>query len=108
MVPGIRAVEVFGHSPGMLAFNIESDGKRVLNWADVANNSIFPIQQPDWHVGFDHDKAAGAATRRRIFDMVSNEKLAVIGYHMPFPALGYVEKVGNSYRWLPVNSQFHI
>jgi glyoxylase-like metal-dependent hydrolase (beta-lactamase superfamily II) len=108
VVPGIRAVEVFGHSPGMLAFNIESDGKRVLNWADVANNSIFPIQQPDWHVGFDHDKAAGAATRRRIFDMVSNEKLAVIGYHMPFPALGYVEKVGNSYRWLPVNSQFHI
>ena len=56
----------------------------------------------------DHDKAAAVATRRRIFDMVSNEKLAVIGYHMPFPALGYVEKMGTSYRWLPVNSQFHI
>lgn len=108
VVSGIRAIPVYGHSPGMLAFHIESEGRRVLNWADVANNSIFAIQQPDWHVGFDHDKAAGVATRRRIFDMVSNEKLAVIGYHVPFPALGYVEKVGNSYRWLPVNAQFHI
>jgi glyoxylase-like metal-dependent hydrolase (beta-lactamase superfamily II) len=108
VVSGIRAVQAYGHSPGMLAFHIESDGQRVLNWADTANNSVFPIQQPDWHVGFDHDKAGGVATRRRIFDMVANEKLAVIGYHMPFPALGYVEKVGTSYRWLPVNSQFHI
>jgi glyoxylase-like metal-dependent hydrolase (beta-lactamase superfamily II) len=108
VVPGIRAIEVFGHTPGMLAFHIESEGRRVLNWADVANNPIFAVQQPDWHVFFDADKAAGAATRKRIFDMVSNEKLAVIGYHMPFPAFGYVEKAGTSYRWLPVNSQFHI
>jgi len=108
VVPGIRAVEAFGHTPGMLAFHIESEGRRVLNWADVANNSIFAIQQPDWHVGFDADKAAGVATRRRIFDMVSSERIAVTGYHMPFPALGYVEKVGTSYRWLPVSSQFHI
>jgi HSP20 family molecular chaperone IbpA len=46
--------------------------------------------------------------RRRIISYQSNEKLAVIGYHMPFPALGYVEKVGTSYRWLPASSQFHI
>jgi glyoxylase-like metal-dependent hydrolase (beta-lactamase superfamily II) len=108
VVSGIRAIEVFGHTPGMLGFHIESDGRRVLNWADVANNPIFAIQQPDWHVSFDADKPAGAATRKRIFDMVSNEKLAVIGYHMPFPAFGYVEKAGTSYRWLPVNGQFHI
>jgi glyoxylase-like metal-dependent hydrolase (beta-lactamase superfamily II) len=108
VVSGIRAIEVFGHTPGMLGFHIESDGRRVLNWADVANNPIFAIQQPDWHVSFDADKPAGVATRKRIFDMVSNEKLAVIGYHMPFPAFGYVEKAGTSYRWLPVNGQFHI
>ncbi len=107
MVPGIRAVPAFGHSPGMMAFHIESEGQRVLNWADVANNHVFAIQQPDWHVGFDHDKEAGARTRRRIFDMVSADRLAVIGYHMPFPSLGYVEKAGTSYRWVPASYQFH-
>jgi glyoxylase-like metal-dependent hydrolase (beta-lactamase superfamily II) len=107
VVPGIRAVPVFGHSPGMMGFMIESEGRRVLNWADVANNSVFSVQQPDWHVGFDHDKDQGVKTRRRIFDMVSADKLAVIGYHMPFPSLGYVEKAGTSFRWAPASSQFH-
>jgi len=107
VVPGIRAVPAFGHSPGMMAFLIESEGQRVLNWADVANNSVFSVQQPDWHVGFDHDRDAGARTRRRIFDMVATDKLAVIGYHMPFPSLGYVEKVGTSFRWVPASYQFH-
>jgi glyoxylase-like metal-dependent hydrolase (beta-lactamase superfamily II) len=107
VVPGIRAIPVFGHSPGMMAFHIESQGQRLLNWADVANNHVFAIQQPDWHVGFDHDKEAGARTRRRIFDMVSADRLAVIGYHMPFPSLGYVEKAGTSYRWVPASYQFH-
>jgi len=107
IVSGIRAIPVFGHSPGMMAFHIESSGQRVLNWADVANNHVFAIQQPDWHVGFDHDKEEGARTRRRIFDMVSADKVAVIGYHMPFPSLGYVEKAGTSYRWVPASYQFH-
>ena len=107
VVPGIRAVPVFGHSPGMFGFHIESQGQRVLNWADVANNHVFAVQQPDWHVGFDHDKEEGARTRRRIFDMVSADRLAVIGYHMPFPSLGYVEKAGTSYRWVPASYQFH-
>jgi glyoxylase-like metal-dependent hydrolase (beta-lactamase superfamily II) len=107
VVPGIRAVPAFGHSPGMMAFHIESGGQRLLNWADTANHYVFAIQQPDWHVGFDHDKEAGARTRRRIFDMVSADKLAVIGYHMPFPSLGYVEKAATSFRWVPASYQFH-
>jgi glyoxylase-like metal-dependent hydrolase (beta-lactamase superfamily II) len=107
VVPGIRAVPVFGHSPGMMAFHIESQGQRALNWADVANNSVFSVEQPDWHVGFDHDKDQGVKTRRRIFDMVSADKLAVIGYHMPFPSVGYVEKAGTGYRWVAASSQFH-
>ena len=108
VVSGIRSVPVFGHSPGMMAFHIESEGQRLLNWADVANHYIFSIQQPEWHVGFDHDKEAGAATRKRVFDMVSNDKTPVVGYHMPFPSVGFVEKSGTSYRWVPASYQFNL
>jgi glyoxylase-like metal-dependent hydrolase (beta-lactamase superfamily II) len=108
VVSGIRAVPVFGHSPGMLAFHIESNGQRLLVWADVANHYVVSIQQPDWHVAFDHDKEAAAATRRRVFDMVSTDKLPVIGYHMPFPALGFVEKASQGYRWVPATYQFNL
>lgn len=108
VVAGIRAIEAFGHSPGMLAFHIESDGQRLLNWADVANHYIMAIQQPDWHVAFDSDKEMGAATRRRVFDMVSADKIPVVGFHMPFPSVGWVEKSGPSYRWVPAGYQFNL
>ena len=108
VVAGIRAVPVFGHSPGMMAFHIESEGQRLLNWSDVANHYVMAIQQPDWHVAFDHDKEAGAATRKRVFDMVSADRTAVVGYHMPFPSVGFVEKAGTSYRWVPASYHFNL
>jgi glyoxylase-like metal-dependent hydrolase (beta-lactamase superfamily II) len=108
VVSGIRSVPAFGHSPGMMAFMIESEGQRLLNWADVANHYIFSIQQPEWHVAFDHDKDAGVATRKRVFDMVSTDRTPVVGYHMPFPAVGFVEKSGTSYRWVPASYHFNL
>jgi len=108
LVPGIRSMPVFGHSPGMMAFHIESDGQRLLNWADVANHYIMSLQQPEWHVGFDHDKEMGVATRKRVLDMVANEKLPVVGYHMPFPSVGFVEKTGTGYRWMPASYHLNL
>lgn len=107
VVAGIRAVPAFGHSPGMMAYHIESDGQRLLNWADVANHYIMSIQQPEWHVAFDHEKELAVATRKRVFDMVANEKLPVVGYHMPFPSAGFVEKTAASYRWVPASYHFN-
>ena len=108
VVTGIRAVNAYGHSPGMMAYHIESDNRRLLIWADVANHYVMAIQQPDWHVGFDDLKEEAVATRRRIFDMVSTDKVPVAGFHMPFPSVGYVEKTGTSYRWAPASYQLNL
>jgi glyoxylase-like metal-dependent hydrolase (beta-lactamase superfamily II) len=108
VVTGITAMPAYGHSPGMLAFRIESDGQQLLNWADTANHYVMAIQQPDWHVGFDQDKEAGVATRRKIFDMVSVDKIPVVGFHMPFPSVGWVEKTATSYRWVPASYHFNL
>ena len=108
VVSGIRAVAAYGHTPGMLAFHIESEGRRLLNWADTANHYVMAVQQPDWHVAADHDKEAGAANRRRIFDMVSADRIPVIGYHMPFPSVGWVKKTSTSYRWVPASYQLNL
>ena len=67
---------------------------------------VASIQRPDWHVRFDMDKEKAAATRKRIFDMVATDKVPVTGYHMPFPALGYIQADGESYRWNTAAYQF--
>ena len=108
VVPGITAVDAFGHSPGMLAFMIESEGKRVLNWADSCGHYVVSLQRPDLHLDVDDDKEKAVATRKRILDMVATEKLFVAGFHMPFPGLGYVEKAGSAYRWVPHSYQLNL
>lgn len=105
---GITAVDAAGHSPGMLAFHVESEGKRLLIWADVVNHYVVSLQRPDWIAEFDDDKDKAIATRMRILDMAAREELWVAGHHMPFPSVGYVDKTQNGYRWVPAGYQLNL
>jgi len=108
VVPGITAVDAFGHSPGLLAFMIESEGKRLLNWADTCNHYVIAVQRPDLHLDVDDDKDKAVATRKRILDMAATDKLFVAGFHMPLPGLGWVEKTGSGYRWVQHSYQMNL
>jgi glyoxylase-like metal-dependent hydrolase (beta-lactamase superfamily II) len=108
VVPGIRAVAAFGHTPGMMGYHVESDGKRFMIFADVTNHYVVSLQKPEWHVRFDMDKDAAVATRKRVLDMLAADRIPASGYHMPFPAVGFVEKAGDGYRWLPASYQLRV
>jgi len=108
VVPGIRAVDAAGHSIGMMAYHVESEGKRLLIWADTCIHYVMAIQRPEWPIDVDDDKDKAVATRKRILDMVATDKLFVAGFHMPFPGLGHVEKSVAGYRWVPVGYQLNL
>jgi hypothetical protein len=59
-------------------------------------------------VRFDRDKAAAAATRRNILSMLAADKIPFVGYHMPFPGLGYVETRGDGFHFVPHSYQLLI
>ncbi|RAP40700.1 MBL fold metallo-hydrolase [Rhodovulum viride] len=103
--PGVTAVAAFGHTPGHMAYRLESQGKALLIGADFANHYVWSLAHPDWEVRYDRDKAAAAATRRRLLDMLAAERMPFIGYHMPFPALGFVESLDDGYRYVPASYQ---
>ena len=108
VVPGIRAVDAAGHSIGMMAYHIESEGKRLLVWADTCIHYVMSIQRPEWPIDVDDDKDKAVATRKRILDMVASDRLFVAGFHMPFPGLGHVERSAGGYRWVPVSYQLNL
>jgi glyoxylase-like metal-dependent hydrolase (beta-lactamase superfamily II) len=108
IVPGIRAVDASGHSPGMMAYLIESEGKRLLIWADTCIHYAISLARPDLEVDVDDDKEKAAATRKRILDMSVAEELFVTGYHMPFPGIGFVERAATGYRWVPHSYQLNL
>ena len=72
VVSGIEALDASGHTPGHMAFHIESAGKRLVVTADTANHFVVSLQRPDWHVRFDMDKEQATASRRRIFDLIAD------------------------------------
>ena len=102
---GLTAMAAFGHTPGHMNYMVESDGKQLVIGADFANHYVWSLAHPDWEVRFDMDKPAAAATRRRILDMIAADKLPFIGYHMPWPGIGYVETAGDGFEYVPHSYQ---
>lgn len=80
---------------------LESAGKQLLITADTTNHYVWSLAYPDWEVRFDRDKAAAAKTRRNVLGMLAAQRIPFIGYHMPFPAVGYVETRADGFRYVP-------
>jgi glyoxylase-like metal-dependent hydrolase (beta-lactamase superfamily II) len=106
IAPGVTAMAAFGHTPGHMAYRIDGAEGSILIAADLANHYVWSLGRPDWEVRFDMDKAAAAESRRRVLGMLASERMPMTGYHMPFPAAGYVEARGEGFRWVPTSYQF--
>ncbi|WP_170402541.1 MBL fold metallo-hydrolase [Ruegeria arenilitoris] len=102
---GITAVAAHGHTPGHTVYHLESNGQRLVLTADLANHYVWSFAHPEWEVRFDMDKAAATASRRNVLGMLAADKVPMIGYHMPFPAAGFVETRGDGFRFVPVSYQ---
>jgi glyoxylase-like metal-dependent hydrolase (beta-lactamase superfamily II) len=108
VVPGIRAVDVSGHSPGLMAFHVESDGKRFMITADTFTQYVMAVQKPEWYFDMDDDKDKAVATRKRMLDMLASERLMFASFHFPFPGIGWIEKSAGGYRWVPQSYQLNL
>ena len=105
VAPGLKAVAAFGHTPGHMAYMIESAGQQLLVGADFANHYVWSLAYPDWEVKFDRDKEMAARTRRKLLGMLAADRVPFVGYHMPWPGTGYVEARGDGFHYVPSSYQ---
>lgn len=105
---GIEAIDSHGHTPGHISYHIESEGERLLVMGDVCNHYIVSMQRPDWHVRFDMDKEGAVAARMKVLGMLAADRIPFVGYHMPYPAVGYVEAMGEGFRYAPASYQLNL
>jgi glyoxylase-like metal-dependent hydrolase (beta-lactamase superfamily II) len=101
VAPGLTAMATFGHSPGHMSYVIESNGQSLMVIGDLTNHPVWSLARPDWEVRFDMDKAAAAAARRRVLGMLAADRMPFVGYHMPFPAVGFVAARGEGFDYVP-------
>lgn len=101
VAPGVTYVETIGHTPGHMAVMVESEGQRLLIGGDVLMNVAVSFARPGWRVGSDYDHDQGVATRMRLLDLLVTERLPLVGFHLPWPGYGMVERSGMAYRFIP-------
>jgi glyoxylase-like metal-dependent hydrolase (beta-lactamase superfamily II) len=105
IVPGVRSVATFGHTPGHLALSTVSGGERLLHVSDAV---LYPLhlEYPEWTPVFDMLPEQASASKRRIFDLAAEEDALIFAHHFPpFPNLGHVRKREQGWRWQPIERQ---
>ena len=102
VAPGLTYEATAGHTPGHMAVMAESGGERLLVIGDVLAHPAISFARPDWHFRSDFDADLAVTTRKRMLDRLVLDRLPLIGFHLPFPGHGIVEKSGSAYRFLPV------
>lgn len=102
VVAGVTAIAAPGHTPGHTMYRISSGDQSLLIWGDIVHSAPLQFPHPDWGIAFDTDQELAIATRAKVFDMTSADRLTVAGAHLPFPGIGHVVKSGSGYGYAPL------
>lgn len=94
---GVLSLATPGHTPGHVSFELAAGSNRLIVLGDAITHPIISFRHPDWRNGSDADPALAAETRRRLLARLADEKIPVIGYHLPVPGLGQVERDGSAF-----------
>ena len=106
--PGVRAIDLSGHTPGHTGYLIESGKHSLLIWGDICHVPDIQMKKPEVTMAFDTDPEAAVLARRRTFDMVSQDRILVAGMHLHFPGFSYVKAEDGVYRIIPESWSFEI
>ena len=85
-----------------MAVMLESGSERLIVGGDVLSHPAVSFAEPAWRMGSDFDSDLAVTTRKRMLDRLVADRLPYIGFHLPFPGHGIVEKSGSAYRFQPV------
>jgi glyoxylase-like metal-dependent hydrolase (beta-lactamase superfamily II) len=97
LAPGVTSIAAYGHSPGHMAFRVQSGSHGLLLLSDAAHLPFLFVRNPDWSPAADMDQAMARETRRRLLDQASADRIPVAGYHWGLPNVGHVRRVGSSF-----------
>lgn len=103
---GLVAMPLPGHTPGHTGFMLSSGDDTLLFFGDIVHVGPVQFPRPEVTIGFDVDAEMAAATRVRVFDMASADRLRVAGAHISFPGVGFVEVATEGYRYVPQSWQY--
>jgi glyoxylase-like metal-dependent hydrolase (beta-lactamase superfamily II) len=102
LAPGVVTVTAPGHTVGHTMIRIANGNGQLLIWTDIIHSTALQFPEPERSIAYDLDPPQAIATRKKVLDMVTTDKLLIAGMHIGFPGVGHVVKAGSGYAFMPV------
>ena len=106
VVSGVTLINTPGHTPGHMSVRLDSGDQSLIALGDAMSHAWTNFAKPTWFNVFDADGEQTVKTRQALLDMAATDRVALLGYHFPFPGVGHVMRDGEAYRFVPSLWQF--
>ena len=97
VLPGIKALDASGHTPGHTVFETDS----LLIVGDLLHAAALQIPRPEVCTIYDMNPSGAVQARRRFYEFAASSPKPVAGMHLPYPGIGRIGRSAAGYVYLP-------
>ena len=97
VLPGIKALDASGHTPGHTVFETDS----LLIVGDLLHAAALQIPRPEVCTIYDMNPSGAVQARRRFYEFAASSSKPVAGMHLPYPGIGRIGRSAAGYVYLP-------
>ena len=97
IVTGLRVVDTGGHTQGHVSLDVAG---AILVTGDALTHPAISFAHPRWRMASDHEPERAVATRLALLDRLAADQTRLIGFHLPYPGVGRVERKDGAYRFV--------
>lgn len=98
VIGGVSLLATPGHTQGHMAVAL-AGGNGLIVGGDVLTHPLISFQHPEWRPAADHVPEQAADTRRKLLDRLAADRSTLVGFHLPYPGVGTVERKDGAYRF---------
>ena len=102
ILPGIKPIAAYGHTPGHTVFLIEDGDDKLLIVGDILHIGLVQFAVPEISAVYDVDKEAAAVSRRIVLDYAARNNIPFGGMHIAYPGIGIVETDEDGFKFIPI------
>jgi glyoxylase-like metal-dependent hydrolase (beta-lactamase superfamily II) len=100
IVAGLRIIDTPGHTQGHVSLEL-AGGDGLIVGGDALTHPLISFQHPEWRPVADHVPEQAVSTRRKLLDRLAADRSKLIGFHLPYPGVGTVERKDGAYCFVP-------